>query len=178
MIKFLLFSLLIPLYFSKEYKAVDELDLKSYMGEWHQVYGDNFDKVFQGDGRCSIADYSILSSNNVSVHNEQINSKDQLETIDGYAYYKGNNTGGYLTVLLDGQMEAPYWVIELGPKVNNLYDYSIVSDNIKLSLFVLARDVDIFFKNYNSQVLDSLKEFGFTNKLNKPIKMNQSNCEI
>ena len=145
MIKFLLFSLLIPLCFSKEYKAVDELDLNSYMGKWYQVYGDNFDKVFQGNGKCATAEYEILSSNNVSVHNEQLNSNNDQETIDGYAYYKNNDSGGYLTVKLDGQIDAPYWVIELGPKIDNLYDYSIVSDNIKLSLFVLTRNVTNFY---------------------------------
>tara|TARA_Y100000991_G_scaffold190544_1_gene157006 strand:+ start:94 stop:624 length:531 start_codon:yes stop_codon:yes gene_type:complete len=176
MIRFLLFSLLLPYCFGKEYKAVDQLDLKSYIGKWYQVYGDNFNKVFQGNGKCATAEYSLLSANNVSVHNEQLSSNNKLETIDGYAYYKDNNTGGYLTVLLDGQMEAPYWVIELGPKVNNLYDYSIVSDNLKLSLFVLARDVNSFYKNYDAEVLVSLKEFGFTNFANKPIKMNQSDC--
>ena len=176
MIRLLLFSLLLPYCFGKEYKAVDQLDLKSYMGKWYQVYGDNFNKVFQGNGKCATAEYSLLSANNVSVHNEQLSSNNKLETIDGYAYYKDNNTGGYLTVLLDGQMEAPYWVIELGPKVNNLYDYSIVSDNLKLSLFVLARDVNSFYKNYDTEVLVSLKEFGFTNFANKPIKMNQSDC--
>ena len=39
MIRFLLFSLLLAYCFGKDYKAVDQLDLKSYMGKWYQVYG-------------------------------------------------------------------------------------------------------------------------------------------
>ena len=176
MVKYFLLSLLIPFVSGREYQAVKTLDLESYMGKWYQVYENNFDKTFQGNGRCATAEYSIISSNNVSVHNEQLSKKNELETIDGYAFYKDGNSGGYLTVKLDGQVDAPYWVIELGPKSNDLYDYSIVSDNFKLSLFVLTRNVEKFYKYYNDNVLESLQQFGFTNKLNKPIQMNQTDC--
>ena len=69
---------------------------------------------------------------------------------------------------------APYWIIELGPLVDDQYDYAIVSDNIKLGLFVLARDVDRFFKLYDDDVLNSLETMGFNDVRNKPIKTNQS----
>ena len=58
-----------------------------------------------------------------------IDNKNKLDTISGFAYYKDGDTGGYLTVQLEDLPEAPYWVIELGPVVNDFYDYSIVSDN-------------------------------------------------
>lgn len=161
---------------ANDYKPVSELDLNLYQGKWYQVYGDNFDKVFEKDGRCIQANYQIIDSNNVSVLNTQLNSKNQVENITGYAYYTDDHTGGELTVQLDGQGEAPYWVIELGPVVDNQYDYSIVSDNFKISLFVLARNVESYFKYYNDQVQESLQNFGFTNKLNKPIQTDQTNC--
>ena len=47
-----------------EYKAVEELDLYKYDGLWYQVYGDNFNKLFQGDGKCSTAHYTINERNN------------------------------------------------------------------------------------------------------------------
>ena len=71
---------------------------------------------------------------------------------------------------------APYWILELGPVVSGNYQYSIVSDNLALSLFVLARDVDEFYKLYDTTVLESLKEFGFTKPWNSPKTMNQTNC--
>ena len=169
-------ALLVMPIVSSEYQPVSQLNLKQYQGDWYQVYGDNFDKVFEKDGRCIKANYQIINSNNVSVLNTQLNSNNQVENITGYAYYTDDHTGGELTVQLDGQGEAPYWVIELGPIVNNQYDYSIVSDNFKISLFVLARNVDEYYKNYNDQVQESLKNFGFTNKLNKPIQTDQTNC--
>ena len=172
-------AILFSLYFFTvlaEYKAVDELDLPSYMGKWYEVYQDNFNKLFQGIGKCSTATYKIVDDNKVSVFNKQIDQDDKVDQITGYAYYKDNDYGGYLTVKLKDLPEAPYWVLELGPINNGLYDYSIVSDDKALSLFVLARDVDKFYKNYNDDVLISLESLGFTKKYNLPIVMNQTDC--
>ena len=159
----------------EEYKAVDKLDLNKYTGVWYEVYENNFDKTFQGDGKCAKAHYK-MNNNNVSVLNTQLNSHNQIDSITGFAYYKNNNTGGYLTVKLRGAPEAPYWVIELGPVVSGLYDYSVVSDNIGLSLFVLARNITRYFELYNESILLSLENLGFTKLLNKPILMDQTNC--
>jgi len=163
---------------AKEYKAVDELDLPSYMGKWYQVYQDNFNRLFQGRGRCSTATYKIIDSNNISVLNKQIDEENKLDQIIGYAYYKDNDCCGYLTVKLKDAPTAPYWVLELGPIFNDLYDYSIVSDNKGLSLYVLTRDVERFYKLYDDQVLKSLNDLGFSKKYNYPITMNQTDCEI
>ena len=161
---------------SAEYKAVDELYLPSYMGKWYQVYQDNFNKLFQGIGKCSTATYQIIDENKVSVFNKQIDEENKIDQITGYAYYKEDDYGGYLTVKLKDLPEAPYWVLELGPVVNDLYEYSIVSDDKALSLFVLARNVANFYKNYNDDVLISLENFGFIKKYNMPIVMNQTDC--
>ena len=104
--------------------------------------------------------------------------KNEYDNIDGYAYYKDDDCCGYLTVKLDGTPEAPYWVLELGPIVDDLYDYSIISDNKALSLFVLTRDVDRFYKLYDTQVLESLNDFGFTRSINTPKTMNQTDCVV
>ena len=100
----------------------------------------------------------------------------EVDDISGYAYYKDGNSGGYLTVQLDDLPEAPYWVLELGPIVDGYYDYSIVSDNLKLSLFVLTRDVDRFYEKYDTDVLLFLENMGFTRNINKPETMDQTDC--
>ena len=174
LVNILLFFLLCN---SKEYKAVEELDLTMYVGTWYQTYGDQFNKLFQGNSRCSTADYSLLDNGKVSVLNKQINENNELESITGYAYYKDNDYGGYLTVSLENTPEAPYWVLELGPVVDNYYDYSIVSDNHALSLYVLTRDVDRFYQLYNDTVLVSLGDFGFKRKYNNPVTMDQTDCQ-
>tara|TARA_B100000925_G_scaffold291759_1_gene281229 strand:+ start:3485 stop:4015 length:531 start_codon:yes stop_codon:yes gene_type:complete len=172
---FILFALQFFYCFSKEYKAVDELDLTKYDGFWYQVYGDSFNKLFQGNGKCSTAQYKLIDDE-VSVLNSQIDENNEEDEISGYAYYKDEDCCGYLTVLLDGTPEAPYWVLELGPIVNEKYDYSIVSDNKALSLYVLTRDVNRFYQSYDTIVLDSLEDFGFNKRYNEPIVMNQTNC--
>ena len=57
----LLFALVWVCY-SKEYKAVDELNLEQYVGKWYQVYQDKFNKLFQGNGRCAPAEYAITGT--------------------------------------------------------------------------------------------------------------------
>lgn len=171
------FLLFLSLSLATEYKAVEELDLTKYTGKWYEVYQDNFNLLFQNVGKCSTATYHLTDDNKVSVFNEQI-TNNEYDTITGFAYYKDNDCCGYLTVQLKGTPEAPYWVLELGPIFDDLYDYSIVSDDKGLSLFVLARDVDRFFKLYDEQVLASLKELGFSKRYNSPKIMNQTDCEI
>ena len=162
--------------FSQKY--VETLDLNMYMGRWYQVYKDKFDMTFQGEGTCAVADYT-LTHTNVTILNSQFNKDGSVEQIDGYAFYEDGNSGGELSVVLNGGAPgiAPYWVIELGPVMNNQYQYSIVSDDNQISLFVLARDVKDFFENYNDNVLVSLNEMGFTKYINAPLIMSQEKCD-
>ena len=99
----------------KEYKAVDQIDLNEYSGKWFQVYKNSFDNLFQGDGTCATAQYSLQENGQVKVYNEQIDSNGKPDGIEGYAYYKDGDCCGYLTVQLENLKPAPYWVLELGP---------------------------------------------------------------
>ena len=174
---FFLFTLLSTASFlasSQTYEPVDTLNLSQYDGMWYEVYGDNFDRTFQGNGKCITAEYVIQSENNVSVYNREIRQDGTVDTIEGYAFYEDDATGGDLSVYLEGNPSpAPYWVIELGPVVNDAYDYAIVSDDKRLSLFVLARNVTEFLDLYNDNVTNSLIELGFTKKINKPVLIEQ-----
>jgi len=160
----------------KEYKAVDQIDLEKYTGKWVQVYGDKFNNIFQSNGRCSTAIYHLEKDGKISVHNQQLDESGKINAIDGYAYYKEGDCCGYLTVQLNDLKSAPYWVLELGPIKNNQYQYSIISDNNALTLFVITRNEKDFNDMYKSQVLTSLENFGFTKIWNKPVAMNQTDC--
>lgn len=162
---------------SQNYSYVDEVDLTLYTGTWYQVYGDLVDRTFEGFGSCITATYEIQEDGNVSVFNSQQSPNGTIETISGVAYYSDNNSGGELTVDLEGTPgSAPYWIVSLGPVENDEYTYSIVSDNKQLSLFVLARDVDQFFDLYNDDVMMYLDDYGFAKNYNKPIITKQSEC--
>ena len=151
------------------YQPVESLNLSQYDGLWYEVYGDLADRAFQGFGTCITAEYTIQGENNVSVYNREIRKNGTVDTIEGYAFYQDNATGGELTVYLEGTpSNAPYWVLELGPVVDEEYAYAIVSDDKQLTLFVLARNVSDYFELYDERVLQSLNTLGFTKKINEP----------
>lgn len=151
------------------YQPVESLNLSQYDGLWYEVYGDLADRAFQGFGTCITAEYTIQGENNVSVYNREIRKNGTVDTIEGYAFYQDNATGGELTVYLGGTpSNAPYWVLELGPVVDEEYAYAIVSDDKQLTLFVLARNVSDYFELYDERVLQSLNTLGFTKKINEP----------
>lgn len=160
------------------YTFVDELDLTKYDGVWFEVYDDLFDQTFQRGGRCVTAEYTLENNGTVSIINSEILPSGKAENITGYAFYEDDNSGGELSVYLEGTPSvAPYWVVELGPVLDDEYQYSIVSDPQKLSLFVLARDVEQFMKQYENEVLETLSVLGFDKTRNSPLKVNQSYCE-
>jgi lipocalin len=163
-------------------QPVEKLDVAKYLGKWFQIYGAPTNIVFQGYGKCITAEYGLLPdgndlrvsssvgdtsaflrnppglrpsgfSSNVSVLNAQLNAKNELEQIAGYAYYKNVSEPGKLTVHLDGTpMDAPYWVVALGEVRNQQYQYSIVTTPSGISLWVLARNVEIFLREYDAEV--------------------------
>lgn len=69
-----------------------------------------------------------------------------------------------------------YVVAAVGPKVDGMYDYAVVSDPSGETLYVLARDVGRFGEQYEKDVLQLVEDLGFTNFLNKPHKSNQEGC--
>lgn len=64
------------------------------------------------------------------------------------------------------------WVTKLGPETfgpDNKYQYAVVTDNLKATLFVLARDPVLFQQNYQAEVMAFLTQNGFTSIINKPV---------
>jgi len=132
---------------------VEKLDVAKYVGKWFQVYGAPTNVIFQGYGKCVTADYGVLPDWNVSVLNSQLNAKNELEQIAGYAYYKNVSEPGKFTVHLDGTpSDAPYWVVALGEVKNDQYQYSIITTPSGVSLWVLARNVEVFMREYDTEV--------------------------
>ena len=161
--------------------TVKTLDLDNYQGRWYQIYGNNFDQLFEKFSSCITADYTLVPNGNVTVLNSQYEDLNGIQQIEGYAYYSYNSNPkiypGELTVHLNGvPHDSPYWVYNLGPENNennDYYDWAIVSDPLKLSLFVLARDVDDYYENYDNEVLDILTDYGF----NDLITVSHEDCE-
>lgn len=79
---------------------------------------------------------------------------------------------------MDGvPFDGSYWVLALGPEVNNKYQWSIVTDKTGVFLFVLARDVDAFKANYDASVKRQLNDLGYKG-LTGPLPVYQGkNCK-
>jgi lipocalin len=108
----------------------------------------------------------------------QYNGTGPEREIYGWADTENSARPGELTVHLQTTaFGAPYWIYQLGPVEKEEYQYSIVSDPLKLTLFVLARNVSKFMDKYNKNVTDYLTEQGFTGLINSPILTPQEGCE-
>jgi len=104
-------------------------------------------------------------------------SDGSFDNIYGWAEATDASKPGALTVHLQGvPVGAPYWVLNIGPVVDNKYQWSVVSDPFKLSLFVLARDVREFHAKYATTVYTWLANNGFDQFYNTPTITDQSNC--
>jgi len=152
--------------------TVSELDVSKYIGLWYQMYADNIVyNTFEKNSFCDTARYNIRTDGKIGVHNyAKIGAPNGTDyVIDGYAYIVNPTEPGKLKVHFDSDKAAPfdasYWVLALGPvNKDNLYDWSIVSDNVSQFLFVLARNIEDFNEKYDEQILKMLKEFGFSGR--------------
>ena len=154
------------------------IDPQYYTGFWYQTYGDKFVlSTFERDAYCCYANYSLLDENKIGVFNwERLGSVDgPPQNISGYAIT--TQEPGQLIVYFSGNAPAPYWVIKIGPIINDEYQYSVVSDPYMLGLYVLARNIDEYYQNYNDEVQEFLNETGFRTLYNTPIQVIHDGCE-
>ena len=166
-------------------QTVPSLNTTAYLGRWYQVYSDLIvEATFENASYCDTADYGLWPNGTVSVLNRerQYGVDGPEREIFGWAADSGNATGeeGQLTVHLEGtgSFGAPYWIYELGPvgPADGLYSYSVVSDPLKATLFVLARNVSEFYGVWNKTVWGLLEGLGFTGLLNYPLLTVQDGC--
>jgi apolipoprotein D and lipocalin family protein len=162
-------------------QTVPDLNTTAYLGRWYQVYSDLIvEATFENASFCDTADYGLNANGTISVLNRerQYGVDGPERRILGWAAQdNATSAPGQLTVHLQTTwFGAPYWVYELGPVKDGLYEYSIVSDPLKATLFVLARNVSEFFATWNANVTATLKNLGFTGLFNTPLVTIQDNC--
>ena len=175
-----------------------EVDVDAYTGRWYNVYYDLPTVAFSTPD-CQTAFYAKVGSgaptltvNNSGLCFESIDLgctgnpasfqvDGQTTYITGLASQKGGAAAGDLRLNLDGVgREASYRIAKLVPKTfgAGYYQYSVVSDDTGVILYVLARDVPDFFETYDAEVRDFLKEYGFKGPLFKPLKNKQNGCPV
>jgi len=148
--------------------TVKELDVNKFIGLWYQMYSDPAVlATFEKDAYCATATYGIQADGNISVHNAARlgGTNGTLSVIDGYAYGSDPNEPGQLLVHFDegSPVDGAYWIVDLGPvNKDGLYDWTIVSNNHGSDLFVLARDVDTWFAEYDTSVIAEVNSLGLS----------------
>lgn len=163
------------------FSPVTKLNQTAYVGRWYQAYSDlAVDATFENSSYCVTADYSINTNGTIGVINteRQFGIDGPVRRVLGWA--DAATVAGELTVHLQTvEFGAPYWIFELGPETYNgsHYQYSIVSDTFKLTLFVLARNLTLFAAEWAEGVLQRLTAAGYTRILNTPIATIQDGCK-
>eukprot|EP01147_Barroeca_monosierra_P001674 gene1674-4799_t len=160
--------------------VVPNFNVTAYLGRWYQI-ADDFSSAatFEKDAWCVAANYALRSDGKVSVFNQQTvgGAQGPRGNITGYAYIPDPKVPAKLKVHFSvAPVDAPYWVVSVGPRVytgssicDPCYDYAVVSDGAQISLFVLTRDVNRYYRQYNATVSRYLEEQGFNKPWNKPI---------
>lgn len=155
--------------------TVTTLDIHKYSGRWYQTYSSLFPNItFEKDGYCITADYGVISNLSISVVNAQAHGSAQgrLEIMNGTATVVDPKHPGKLSLTLGEKKQSLpgfYWIVALGPVVNGVYQWSVVSAPFRLVLFILARDVEEFKLVYEADVLKLVQRLGFTWPFNKPL---------
>jgi len=171
---------------SGEFGPVSELDVQAYVGRWYQTYASSTVKyTFEAGGNCVTADYGAVEGRPdvITVRNSNL-AVGLPVSISGYAIANPNQAGELqvnLGPFANPHQPSPfsstnYLVFGLGPIVGGKYDYALVSDPKKSTLYVLVRDVSRFRVEYETDVLQRLQGLGFTSALNKPLATRQDGC--
>jgi lipocalin len=144
------------------------------MGNWYQIYTDQFVKSsILRDGSCITASYSLTNNTSFSIYS-QMNLMNRIISSRGTGIINNVLEPEKINIIFDYGGNGESWIYKLGPIYDNLYDYAVISDSHKISLFVITRDINRYNELYNQTVIDYIKE----NKFSEPILINQNDCKI
>ena len=97
-------------------------------------------------------------------------------SINGMANTKNISEPGIINVdLLSEGISFDYFILDNGPVINEQYQYSIITDEYGISLYVLIRELSEFTK-YQKDIDQVLENYNFTDYFRKPIILDHTNC--
>ena len=146
----------------------------------YNVYYDKFTTIFSSPD-CSSAYYTVNTSASVPTLtvNNSGTDKGAWTSLTGYVKQTDPSQPADLVLHLEGvPQDASYRICALGEATfgAGYYQYSIVTDDSGFSLYVLARDVEGFFANYDNEVTALLEDFGYTGFLWGVSQNTQTDC--
>ena len=141
---------------------VEQVDLKRYVGEWFEIA--SLPRSFQSFCSKTKARYEIISEKEISVFNSCKVGFAPI-TIQGTARVVDDKTNAVLEVTL-AKKSADYRIIALDSE----YQYAVVTNKDRSSLFILSRSSSLEDSIYNS-LLARAKSAGVDiSKVKKTVK--------
>lgn len=144
----------------KAVPTVSSVDIERYMGLWYQIsaYETSFNQGLVG----VTAEYTLLADGSVQVYNKgYLNTLDgELDEILGNAVVVDTKTNAKLKVSFPGVPNFPWanYLIVILDAEN--YQYAVVSDPLRYTLFVLSRTPQMDAELYG-EILQQLRVAGF-----------------
>lgn len=162
--------------------TVENIDLSSYTGKWYQAATSKSTKLFGTGIKFSnvTASYECVdncTTNNITVLNEGFNEENNYVKIAGYSYCENNEVPSKRKLHFeDVPFEGNYWIVKLGPLINNKYEYAVISGPLsrlfgtRFSLYVICRDIEDYKLKYENEVKDWCSNNGYIFPWNKYVK--------
>lgn len=150
-------------------ETVPSVDVTKYLGIWYQVAGNPL--PFDRDCFCSRQKLSLREDGNVDVYNTcNIGSVEgALSEIKGVATSLDSVSNSKFEVDFGLPFKGQYWIIGLDPH----YQYAVVSDPTKNSLFILSKTPSLDPILYQLALDEAQKQVS----LDKLVPMTQLNCQ-
>lgn len=144
-------------------EATGPINIPAYMGRWYQIAS-----IPQWYDRhqcfmCVTADYSLNQNYSISIHNRAYGAGC---SVDGLAIIPNPYLPSRLSVsfYVPNATPSEYWIVSVGAIVNGQYQYAVVSNSQRSSLYILSRQPSMPTLTYNALVTD-LKFRGYHTEL-------------
>lgn len=147
-------------------KTVSYVDLTKYTGKWYEIA--SYPQPYEKNCTGVTATYGLLKDGGISVLNRcyKYSLDGRVKEVKGKAWVVDKETNAKLKVQFYWPFTSDYWIIDLGSN----YEYSVVSDPTRNTLWILSRTKEIDPKLYDI-ILEKLKDQHFD--ISKLKKMKQ-----
>lgn len=170
----------------------ESIVLEKYTGTWFQV-ATSLSSKFGGTGPGYYCVKAVYGLNNnsfqdvLTVHNEGFDRNGDFHQIDGVSYTLNESEPLKRKIKFDDVPSAgDYDIIDLGPIVDDKYDYAIVGSpypdpfyhfiHDNFTLYVLTRNLTRYETNYRDDVKKWCVKNGFTRISNRYIETIRHDC--
>lgn len=143
-------------------QTVASVDLSRYAGTWHEIA--RLPMWFQRHCVDSKAVYTIRQDGRISVHNECLTDKGDIEQADGVATVVDPETNARLTVTFDNWFarlagsarEGNYWILDLDEE----YHTAMIGTPDRRYLWILSRTLHLDEPVYR-RLVSKAQQLGF-----------------